>query len=261
MFSIFLNIILSIMLWSLCYFSPNCQFHIFHGSNLLLGQLLEEGNLLFTCWFPIVICLKGTLQMCLYVNIESLRLKLWIRRVVNSRNSFGTWKMMQISSKLVEFCPGCLLLEFNFLKRSFVSKFFKLFSDLLVFRFNVIKIRFSSIEIVLVLSRIVTSIVFLYYLGLFCKELPLFILVFILFSFIELATANKASPYSLNSKWCILLILELPFNLEHSPVFLNDYSCRVFFLSIFLNFIKHYEICVDHISMPCFSFFQVYCHI
>ena len=260
MFSIF-QIYFIIMLSVLCYFSPNCQFHIFHRPNLLFWQFLEESNFLFACWFPIVIGLEGALQMSLYINIESLRLKLWIRRVVNSRNSFGTWKMMQISSKLVEFCPGCLLLEFNFLKRSFVSKFFKLFSDLLVFRFNVIKIRFSSIEIVLVLSRIVTSIVFLYYLGLFCKELPLFILVFILFSFIKLATANKASPYSLNSKWCILLILELPFNLEHSPVFLNDYSCRVFFLSIFLNFIKHYEICVDHISMPCFSFFQVYCHI
>ena len=108
--------------------------------------------------------------------------------------------MMQISSKLVEFCPGCLLLELNFFKRSFVSKLFQLFSDLFVLGFNVIKVRFSSVEIVLVLSRIVTSVVFLYYLGLLSKELALFILVFVLFTFIELATANKASPYSLNSK-------------------------------------------------------------
>ena len=236
MFSIFLNI-LFIMLRLLCYFSPNCQFHIFHRPNLFLWQFLEECNFLFTSWFPIVVCLEGALKMSFYINIESLRLKLWIRWVVNSRNSFGTWKMMQISSKLVEFCPGCLLLEFNFLKRSFVSKFFQLFSDLLIFRFNVIKIRFSSVEIVLILSRIVTSVVFLYYLGLFCKEFTLFILVFVLFTFIELATANKASPYSLNSKWCILLILELPFNLEHSPIFLNNNSSWVFFLSIFLNFI------------------------
>ena len=261
MFSIFLNIILSIMLWSLCYFSPNCQFHIFHGSNLLLGQLLEEGNLLFTCWFPIVVCLKGTLQMCLYVNIESLRLKLWIWWVVNSRNGFGTWKMMQISSKLMEFCPGSLFLEFNFFKRSFVCKLFKLFSDLLVFSFNVIEIRFSSVEIMLVFPRIIASIVFLYYLGLFSKEFTLFVLVFILFTFIELATANKASPYSLNSKWCIFLILELPLNLEHPPIFLNNECSTILFLSILLNFIKHYEICVDHISVPSFSFFQVYCHI
>jgi hypothetical protein len=169
--------------------------------------------------------------------------------------------MMQISGKLVEFCPGCLLLELNFLKRSFMSKFFKLFSDLLVFSFNVIKIRFSSIEIMLILSWIVTSVVFLYYFGLFSKEFTLFILVFILFSFIELATANKASPYSLNSKWCIFLILELPFYLKHSPIFLNNKCCTHLFFPIFLNLIKHYEICVDHISVPSFSFFQVYCHI
>jgi len=199
--------------------------------------------------------------MSFYINIESLRLKLWIWWVVNSWNSFSTREMMQISCKFMEFCPGCLLLEFNFLKRSFVSKFFQLFSDLLIFRFNVIKVRFSGVKIVLILPWIITSIVFLYYFGLFSKEFTLFILVFILFTFIELATANKASPYSLNSKWCILLILELPFNLEHSPIFLNNKSSRIFFLPILLNFVKHYEICINHISVPSFSFFQVYCHI
>ena len=129
--------------------------------------------------------------------------------------------MMQICSKFMEFCSCCLLLQFNFLKLSFVSKLFQLLSDLLVFGFNVIKIRFSSVKVMLILPRVVSSVVFLYYLGLFSKEFTLFVLVFILFLFIELATANKASPYSLNSVCCIFLIIKLPHHLEHSPIFLD----------------------------------------
>ena len=131
---------------------------------------------------------------------------------------------MQICSKLMEFCSCCLLLQFNFLKLSLVSKLFQLFPDLLILSFNVIKIGFSGVEVMLILSRIESSIVLLYYLGLFSKEFTLFVLIFILFSFIELATANKASPYSLNSERCIFLIIKLPLYLQHSPIFLDDKS-------------------------------------
>ena len=74
------------------------------------------------------------------------------------------------------------------------------------------EVALSCVEVMLVLSTVVASVVFLNYLSLFSEELALLVLIFILFSFIKLATADKTSPYSLNSKRGIFLVVKFPFD-------------------------------------------------
>ena len=89
----------------------------------------------------------------------------------------------------------------------------------------------------LVFPRIETSVVFLDYFSLLIKEFTLLVLHFFLFLIHKLATANIASPHTLYFEGSSLLIVELPLDLEHPPVFLNNYCGSVFFIAEFFGFI------------------------
>ena len=137
----------------------------------------------------------------------------------------------------MEFCSSRLLLQLCLFERSFTLKFFKLLSYFLVLTLVMLKVTLPSIEVMLILSAVVTSVILLYYLRLFVEKFTLFILHFSLFLVHELATANIPSPDALCFLCGSLLIIEFPLYLEHSPVLLNyDGSC-VFFVTVFFGFI------------------------
>ena len=106
--------------------------------------------------------------------------------------------MMQVGGELVEFCSSRLFLEFCFFKRCFTLKFFQLFSYFIILGLNVLQVALSRIEVMLVFSTIISSVVLLNYFALFVEEFALFILHFGLFLIHELATADVTSPYSLD---------------------------------------------------------------
>ena len=115
--------------------------------------------------------------------------------------------MMKIGSKFVELGTGCLFLKFSLLKCRFSTEIIELLSNLFVFRNDVIQIALPGVEVMLVLSTIIASIVFLYYLCHFCKKAALFVFIFILFSGHELATASISSPDALDSGNSLSFIL------------------------------------------------------
>ena len=88
-----------------------------------------------------------------------------------------------------------------------------------------------------ILSTVVPAVVLLNNFGLFVEELALFRLVLVFFLSIKLATADVTPPDSLHFLCCSFFIVELPFNLEHAPVFLNNDCCRVLFVPILFSFI------------------------
>ena len=98
----------------------------------------------------------------------------------------------------MEFCSCSLLLKFGFFESSFSSELFQLFPNLLVFGLNMLQVAFPGIEVMLVFSAIVSSVVLLYYFGLFVEEFALFVFHFRLFLIHELATADVSAPDSLN---------------------------------------------------------------
>ena len=118
-----------------------------------------------------------------------------------------------------------------------------------------LKIAFPCVEIMLVFPRIEASVVFLNDFSLLIKEFTLFVLHFFLFLVHKLATANIASPYSLYFQGRPLLIVELPLDLEHPPIFLYYYCCCVFFVTEFFGLIQHGKVLINEISMTAFTFF------
>jgi hypothetical protein len=132
---------------------------------------------------------------------------------------------MEVSSKLMEFCSCSLLLELGFLDHSFPGVFIQLPSDLFIFGLDMLKVAFSSIKVVFIFSAVKSTIVFLYYFGLLIEEFTLFVLHDFLSLIHKLATANITSPDALNFQCCFLFILKLPFDSEHSPVFLDHERC------------------------------------
>lgn len=160
--------------------------------------------------------------MCLYINIKCLWLQLWVRRIIDARYCVSGCKMMKIWSKFMEFCSCCLLLQFWLFECGFPWEILQLLTYLLILLLNVLQVALSSVEIMLVLPTIISAVVFLDYFSLFSKKFTLFLLVFIFLSVHKLATANIASPDSLDFLCCFFLILELPFYFEHAPVLLYD---------------------------------------
>ena len=102
---------------------------------------------------------------------------------------------------------------------------FLTFSNLFVFGLNVLQVAFPGVEIMFVFSGVESTIVFLYYFGLFIKEFALLVFHFILLLVHKLATADITSPDALDFLSCLLFILILPFDSEHPPVFLNHECC------------------------------------
>lgn len=156
---------------------------------------------------------------------------------------------MEIRSKFVEFCPSSLLLQFGLLESSFPGKVFKLLPYFLVLGLDMLEVALSGIEIMFVFPRVITPVIFLNYFCLFIEKFTLFIFVFTLLLMHELATANIASPDSLNFLGCAFLIIKLPLDFEHSPVFLNYYSSSVFLVSEFLSFVQHSVVGIYHVFM------------
>jgi hypothetical protein len=62
----------------------------------------------------------------------------------------------------------------------------------------------------------------------------------------------------LNFQCCFLFILKLPFDSEHSPVFLDHERCWIFFVSIFLSLVHHSVIWVNKVSVTFLTFFEVH---
>lgn len=198
---------------------------------------------------PIIVGLECTLQVGLDIYVKGLWFKLREWWIIDARNSFSGRQVMEIWSEFVEFCPCRLLLQFGLLEGSFSGKIFKLLPYFLVLGLDVLEIALPSIEIMLVFPRVISSVIFLNYFCLFIEKFTLFIFVFILLLMHELATANIASPDSLNFLGCTFLIIKLPLNLEHSPIFLDYYSSSVFLVSEFLSFVQHSVVGVYHVFM------------
>jgi len=74
-----------------------------------------------------------------------------------------------------------------------------------------LQVALPSVEIMLVLPTIISSVVFLDYFSLFGKKFTLFLLMFIFLPVHKLATANITSPDSLDFNCSFFLILEFPF--------------------------------------------------
>ena len=117
------------------------------------------------------------------------------------------------------------------------------------------EITLPCVEIMLVFPRIETSVVFLNNFSLLVEKLALFVLHFFLFLIHKLATANIAPPHSLYFQGGPLLVIELPLDLKHPPVFLDNYSSCVFFVAEFFGLIKHCEILIYEIPMTALTFF------
>ena len=160
----------------------------------------------------------------------------------------------------MKFCSCCLLLELTFFNGSLSGKLFKLLPDFFILSLDMLKIAFSCIEVMFVLSAIITSVVFLYYFGLLHKELALLVLHFILFLIYKLATANISSPDSLDSNWSSAFVIMLPLDFEHSPIFLDDDCCCIFFVSKLFSFIHHWVVGVDYVTVSRLTLFKIECH-
>ena len=198
--------------------------------------------------------------MRFYIDIKCLWFNLWIWGIVHAWYGPSTWEMMQICSKLMEFCSCGLLLKLCLFNGSFSWEFFQLFSNFFILGLNMLKITFSCIEVVFIFPAIVTTIIFLYYFSLFIEKFALFIFHFFLFLIHKLATANIAPPDSLYFQSSSFLIIEIPFYSEHAPVFLHYHCSRIFFVSIFLSFIYHCVISINKIPMSLLTLFNIKCH-
>ena len=133
-----MNFIIYYATTSVYYSSFDCYSQLLHFSSLFFRKLPEEFDFLFISRFPLIVCFEGTLQMCLYINIKCLRFNLWIWWVVHAWYGFGTWKMMQIGGKFMEFCSGSLLLELCFFDSCFPGKIFEIFSYFFILSLNML---------------------------------------------------------------------------------------------------------------------------
>ena len=106
----------------------------------------------------------------------------------------------------------------------------------------------------LVLPRVEAAEILLNDFGLLVEELALFLLHFILFLIGKLATADVASPYSLNFLSSFLFILVVPLNLEHALVLLDDDGGGVLFVPELLSLVDHVIVRVNQVFVPLFTF-------
>ena len=142
----------------------------------------------------------------------------------------------------MEFSSCCVLLELRLFQLCFSGELFQLFPHFFILLLHMLQVTLSSVEVVLVLSAVVSSVVFLYYFCLLIEKFALLIFVFKLLIFHKLATANVSSPDSLYFQSCPLFIIKLPLDFEHPPIFLNYNSCRILFVSELLSFIQHFVV-------------------
>lgn len=111
--------------------------------------------------------------MCFNIHIESLRFLLSKWRIVNTRYRLGRSQVMQLFRNLSELSTSSFFLPFLFFESRPAHVFLQFFFDFLVFVQDPFEMLLTGIEIVLVLSWKVASIVFLNYFGLFAKEFEL----------------------------------------------------------------------------------------
>ena len=100
------------------------------------------------------------------------------------------------------------------------------------------QVAFPGIKIVLILSTVETSVIFLHNFGLLVEEFTLFVFVLSLLFIHELATTVITSENPLDAKTSLDFILVLPLYFEHTPVFLQHNRCCVFFITEFLGLIE-----------------------
>lgn len=118
-----------------------------------------------------------------------------------------------------------------------------------------VEIALTGIKVVLIFAAVISSVVFLNDFGLLVEKLALFCLVLILFLCIELATADVSSPDALHLLAGPLLVIELPFNLEHAPVLLNDDCGGIFLVPVLFSLVELEVVGVNHVLMTSFSLF------
>ena len=142
----------------------------------------------------------------------------------------------------MKFSSCSVFLELCLFQLCFSGELFKLFPYFLILLLHVLQVTLSSVEVMLVLSAVVSSVVLLYYLCLLIEKFALLIFVFKLLIFHKLATANVSSPDSLYFQSCPLFNIKRPLDFEHPPIFLNYNSCRILFVPKLLSFIQHFVI-------------------
>ncbi len=133
-------------------------FSMLHSFLLLQRQSTEELNLLLVGRLPLIVNLECRLKVLFNFHIECLRLNIYEWGIVNTWNGFCGHQVMKIACELSELSTRCLLLTLLFLDVHLTLVLLKLLAHLLVLVLNVAQIGLACIEVMLVLSAVVTSV-------------------------------------------------------------------------------------------------------
>lgn len=96
--------------------------------------------------------------MSLDIHIEGLGLKLRVRRIVNSRDSFSRRQVMQIIGKLSKFGPGLILVLNLLLFKFFAMVHLEHFTHLFILVGDVKQVALTSVEVMFVLTTVVATV-------------------------------------------------------------------------------------------------------
>ena len=160
----------------------------------------------------------------------------------------------------MELDSGRLLLQLGFLHCGLLGILLQFLTDLFVLGLHLQEVLLPCVEVMLVLSAEVASEEFLDYLGLFDEELALIPLHFRLLLVHEDASTDVAPPHALDLESSPLLVVELPLDLEHAPILLDDDCGRVLPISILLGLVEHLVVGVDDVPVPLVSLPREKCH-
>ena len=135
----------------------------------------------------------------------------------------------------MEFCARRLLLQLGLLESSFAGISLQLLSNFIVLRLHVLNVALARIEVVLIFTTVVSSVILLHDLGLLIEELRLLVFVFILLLLHKLATAQESTPDALTFTRRSLDTVILPFQFKHVPSLLDDHCSCVLTVAILLS--------------------------
>jgi len=131
---------------------------LYVGQLLLLGQGAEEPDLLFAWGLPLVVRFEGRLEVRLDVYVERLRFDGVVGRVVDTRYSASGREMMQVACQLRELGSSVVLLALVLVLHGSSEVVVQLLADFFVLGLDVHQVILSGVEVMLVLTRVVTAV-------------------------------------------------------------------------------------------------------
>ena len=129
-----------------------------HRFLLLQGQCTEKLNLLLVRGLPLIVHLECRLEVLLNFDVESLRLDIDKRWVVHTWDGLGGNQVMKVAGEFSKLSACCLLLSLLLLEVHLALVLLKLLTHLLILVLHVTQVGLACIEIMLVLSAVITSI-------------------------------------------------------------------------------------------------------